>query len=112
MLHVGWLRKAVRLRADRLDEPAELRDLGLLQLFFSDLGDPRDRKRIGIRQLALHRARLAASDAAGDEHVEIPNAARRTIERWRGETLRMGLPYERDAVTFWEGVSETEAPTS
>ena len=28
----------------------------------------------------------------------------RTVERWRGETLRMGLLYEAAAVEFWAGV--------
>lgn len=40
-------------------EPTELRDLGLLQLFFSDLGSPEDRARIAAQEVALHRARLA-----------------------------------------------------
>jgi hypothetical protein len=39
------------------------------------------------------------------------------VERWRGETLRMGLLYEQAAVEFWTGAvararseAEAEAP--
>ncbi|MGO9204884.1 MAG: hypothetical protein ACLQBX_01630 [Candidatus Limnocylindrales bacterium] len=31
----------------------------------------------------------------------------RTVERWRGETVRMGLLYERTAVDFWAGIGES-----
>ena len=30
-------------------------------------------------------------------------SGQRTVERWRGETLRMGLLYEQAAVEFWTG---------
>jgi DNA-binding PadR family transcriptional regulator len=90
-------------------EPTELRDLGLLQLFFSDLGPSEDHARIAAQQLALHRARLAEYE---EDHRREPKAAAsavskldRTAERWRGETLKMGILYERAAVTFWEEVA-------
>ena len=91
------------------DEPTELRDLGLLQLFFSDLGSPEDRTRIAAQELELHRARLAEYE---EDHRMEPTAAAglaakldRTAERWRGETLRMGILYERAAVAFWGDVA-------
>ena len=88
-------------------EPTELRDLGLLQLFFADLGPPEARPAIAAKQLAIHRAKLA--DYHEDQRVERgPREAgpgHRTAERWRGETRRMGLLYERAAVEFWEGVA-------
>jgi hypothetical protein len=40
-----------------------------------------------------------------------PRRGQRTIEHWRGETLPMGVLYERAAVDFWTGVV-TEAPDS
>jgi len=35
----------------------------------------------------------------------------RTIEQWRGVTLREGLPYERAAIEFWSWVAtDTGSP--
>ena len=86
-------------------EPAQLRDLGLLQLFFADLGPPESRLRLAEQQLSLHRARLAAFEADGAAE---PGAATgsgiSSVERWRGETVRMGILYERAAVAFWSEV--------
>jgi hypothetical protein len=33
-----------------------------------------------------------------------PRRGQRTVEHWRGETLEMGLLYERAAVDFWTRV--------
>jgi DNA-binding PadR family transcriptional regulator len=93
-----------------LDQPSaattQFRDRGLLQLFFADLAGPGARLRLAEQQLAIHRAKLAVYEE--DAVLErLPDAAvrgQRTVERWRGETLRMGLLYERAAVEFWQGV--------
>jgi DNA-binding PadR family transcriptional regulator len=86
--------------------PTELRDLGLLQLFFADLASAEARLRLAEQQLAIHAAKLAAYQE--DERMERrPPGSRggqRTVERWRGETLRMGVLYEDAAVEFWGGV--------
>jgi PadR family transcriptional regulator, regulatory protein AphA len=84
--------------------PTELRDLGLLQLFFADQGSAETRLRLGEQQLAIHRAKLAGYRE--DERLERRPGSKgqRTVERWRGETLRMGLLYEAAAVEFWAGV--------
>jgi DNA-binding PadR family transcriptional regulator len=86
--------------------PTELRDLGLLQLFFADLGSAAARLRLAEQQLEIHRARLAVYEE--DERLEgrqgRSRKGLRTLEHWRGETLRMGLLYERAAVEFWAGV--------
>jgi PadR family transcriptional regulator AphA len=86
--------------------PTELRDPGLLQLFFADLAPAEARLRLAEHQLAIHRSKLAAYQE--DERLERRpgQSARglRTVERWRGETLLMGLLYERAAVEFWTGV--------
>jgi len=86
--------------------PTELRDLGLLQLFFADQGSLDARQRLAEQQLAIHEAKLAAYEAderAGGRTGEA-RRGQRTAERWRGETLRMGLLYEAAAVEFWAGV--------
>ncbi len=93
-----------------LDRPStaatELRDLGLLQLFFADLASGLVRLRLAEQQLANHQAKLAAYQE--DERLEQrpggPRRGQRTVEHWRGETLRMGLLYEGAAVDFWADV--------
>ena len=86
--------------------PTELRDLGLLQLFFADLTSPDARRRLAEGQLAIHRAKLAAYQE--DERLERRprGVGERTVEHWRGETLPMGLLYEGAAVAFWTRVLE------
>jgi PadR family transcriptional regulator AphA len=95
-------------------EPTELRDLGLLQLFFADLGAPEARVRLAAQQLGIHRAKLSAYEAAaqGDGRARASRPENRTAERWRGETLRMGVLYERAAVDFWQQVADAPAGAS
>ena len=93
-------------------EPTELRDTGLLQLFFADLGPPEARLAIAAAQLAIHRAKLQEYEE--DRRVERGSGqagpGHRTAERWHGETVRMGLLYERAAVDFWAGVDGVAGP--
>jgi PadR family transcriptional regulator, regulatory protein AphA len=93
-------------------EPTELRDLGLLQLFFADL-EPATTRAIAKEQLALHRTQLAAYEAGRSAAPRGPRSPSPTVEQWRGVTLRMGLLYERAAVEFWAAVARHEpAPGS
>src|SRR5664279_4395121 len=87
-------------------EPTELRDAGLLQLFFADLGSTDDRRALAEAQVAIHRAALARyeDDRRGDRGLNGSDSAARSVEHWRGVTLPMGLLYERSAVEFWERV--------
>ncbi len=93
-----------------LDRPSsartELRDPGLLQLFFADLASPEAKVRLAEQQLAIHEAKLAAyeEDARLERRPTRSGRGERTVETWRGETLPMGLLYERAAVDFWRGV--------
>ena len=81
---------------DWLAEPeastTEIRDLAVLKLFFGSLATADDRRALAESSLAAHRARLAEYEAiepdVRDEH--------------QLATLRMGLAFERAAVTFWE----------
>ncbi len=88
-------------------ESTELRDAGLLQLFFADLGSADDRRALAVVQLAIHRAALARyeADRWAEGVLTGSDGAARTVEHWRGVTLPMGLLYERAAVEFWEGVA-------
>jgi PadR family transcriptional regulator, regulatory protein AphA len=86
--------------------PTELRDPGLLQLFFADLASVDAKRRLAERRLAIHEAKLAAYREA-DRHerrADGPQRGQRTVEHWRGETLPMGLRYEEAAVDFWTDV--------
>jgi len=93
-----------------LDRPStastELRDLGLLQLFFADLASDEARLRLAEQQLAIHSAKLGSYRE--DERLERtsggPRRGQRTVEHWRGETLPMGVLYEDAAVEFWSSV--------
>jgi PadR family transcriptional regulator, regulatory protein AphA len=89
------------------EEPTELRDAGLLQLFFADLGSADDRRALAVTQLAIHRAALTRyeDDRRGEGGRNGSDSAARTIEHWRGVTLPMGLLYERAAIEFWEHVA-------
>ncbi len=88
-------------------EPTELRDAGLLQLFFADLGTIEQRRALAEAQLAIHRATLARyEDARRVERLASgPDGVERTVEQWRGVTLPMGILYEQAAVEFWAGVA-------
>lgn len=88
--------------------PTELRDLGLLQLFFADLASGEARLRLAEQQLAIHRAKLSAyqEDARLERSQGEPRRGQRTVEHWRGETLPMGVLYESAAVDFWASVVE------
>jgi PadR family transcriptional regulator, regulatory protein AphA len=90
------------------NEPTELRDPGLLQLFFSDLAPARSRLRLAEQQLAIHRARLAAyrEDLRLERRPAGSGRGQRTVEHWRGETLPMGIVYEGGAVDFWTDVAK------
>lgn len=86
--------------ADWLRSPAgfpELRDGGLLRMFFMDSSEPGLLRTLAQEQLALHRARLAEYQAQAALHGPGPQALSQ-------RTLRMGLLYEEANITFWTEV--------
>jgi DNA-binding PadR family transcriptional regulator len=87
-------------------EATELRDPGLLQLFFADQGSSETQGDIAREQLPIHRAKLAGYETEERAQRDSDGASTDlTLEHWRGQTLRMGVLYERAAVDFWEGVT-------
>jgi PadR family transcriptional regulator, regulatory protein AphA len=83
-----------RWRAEPTDAFTELRDPGLLQLFFG--ADP---KALAARQLAVHRERLEEYErlrqVAGSEAPPGPRLA-----------LESGIGHEREWVRFWAKLAE------
>jgi PadR family transcriptional regulator AphA len=100
----AWLERPARART-------ELRDLGLLQLFFMDLASDEARLRLAREQLAMHGTRLSdyEADARLERRGSPSGAGLRTAEHWRGATLPMGILYERAAVQFWSSVADNAA---
>jgi DNA-binding PadR family transcriptional regulator len=81
----------------------ELRDIGMLKLFFGGLVEPGDVVALATEQEKGHRAKLQEFEALeregrpdGDEH--------------RRAVLRMGLLYERAAIRFWAEVADGALP--
>ena len=85
-----------------LTEPAgvpELRDLGLLKLFFAEQGSPQDVSRLAAEQLELHRARLSEYERLVACFTSAPPA----------HPLQMGLLYERASIAFWTTLLKGES---
>jgi PadR family transcriptional regulator, regulatory protein AphA len=88
-------------------DSTELRDPGLLQLYFADLGSSLTAGIIARDQLAIHRATLATYEEGErkEQGRDRSSGRRAALQRWHGHRLRMGTLYERAAVDFWEGVA-------
>ena len=97
-------RKALRAWLEE-SEPfsRELRDLGLLKLFFGGLVEPEDIVALAGSQERAHRVKLQDFEALEREGREDGDPHRRAV-------LRMGLLYERAAVRFWGEVAAGALP--
>lgn len=74
------------------DEFTELRDLGLLQLFFG--ADP---KKVAEVQLKIHGDALARYEALSETAAQWPDGPRLVLES--------GIGHEREWLRFWRGVA-------
>ena len=84
--------------AEPTAEMAELRDPGILKLFFG--GDP---KALATAQLSVHRERLALLEELAERiDGQVPTGAELS--------LLAGLGHEREWVRFWELVEQGERP--
>jgi len=84
--------------AEPTAEMAELRDPGMLKLFFG--GNPRS---LAIAQLALHQSKLA-------EYEELATQIEGHAPEGLLLALRAGVGHEREWVRFWLAVSRGETP--
>ena len=90
-------------------EQTEVRDLGLLKLFFATFGERED-------LLRLARDRYEAHRATADGYVELHDRIVDVADPWQVKTLELGMRYERTVEQFWadfiaELESEEEKPS-
>ena len=78
--------------------PTEIRDLGLLKLFFSELAGSEDIVALAHEQAAAHRAKLATYEAIQERFADRPDLAIRLL------SLELGTRLARAAESFWEDV--------
>ncbi len=81
----------------------ELRDLGLVKLYFSELAEEDAFEALVHEQVALHRSILARYEALWRRYGGRPGYARRTLP------LRVGLRIEREQMEFWGELADEEA---
>ena len=82
--------------ADPSAEPTEIRDQGLLKLFFGSQTGADERRALAAAQEAAHRRREAEYQHLHEQVAEVATPHELA-------TLSMGLQFERLAVEFWAG---------
>jgi DNA-binding PadR family transcriptional regulator len=88
-----WLRAPVTTQV-------ELRDLGLLKLFFGELADDDVMRALAEEQVAAHRAMIARYDWIARRYGDRPEYAQRLLP------LHAGFGLERAMLAFWEQLAE------
>lgn len=81
------------------DEIGELRDEGLLKLFFADATDAEAIRELARAQVKVHEDRIQWLAAIRAEHAAGAGAAQMA-------TLELGLRWDRTAADFWTEVAE------
>jgi PadR family transcriptional regulator, regulatory protein AphA len=86
-----------------LDQP-EIRDLGLLKLFFSEMASEDEFQALAREQAAIHRNLLSRYESLWRRYGQRAEYARRNLP------LRWGLCMERGLVDFWEELANARTP--
>ena len=90
-----------------LSEPVathtEIRDLGLLKLFFAELAQPQAVLALAHEQATSQRAQLAYFEAILERYSDRPELAPRVLP------AELGVRVSRAAAEFWEDVVERES---
>jgi PadR family transcriptional regulator, regulatory protein AphA len=94
---LGWVREAD-------STPTEIRDHGLLKLFFGRLVDERDVTELARGHAAAHAEKLAQYRRIDERMARSPELAHERA------TLRMGLLFEQAAVAFWQEIVDDPPP--
>jgi DNA-binding PadR family transcriptional regulator len=76
------------------DDVVEVRDPGLLKLFFLNFGTRKDLLQLARDRQESHRTR---ADAYEEQRAEIVDFA----DRWQVKTMELGIRYERCVEQFW-----------
>jgi DNA-binding PadR family transcriptional regulator len=80
--------------ADTTADQTEVRDLGLLKLFFANFGGREDLVRLAHDR---HRSHKARADSYAEQRDELVDYA----DRWQVKTIELGIRYERCVEQFW-----------
>ncbi|TDQ04488.1 PadR family transcriptional regulator [Labedaea rhizosphaerae] len=80
--------------SENTDEQTEVRDLGLLKLFFATWGTRRDVAQLAHDRHRSHRERAEGYEQMYDQIVDVG-------DQWQVKTLELGLRYERCVEQFW-----------
>lgn len=80
------------------DAQTEVRDLGLLKLYFADLTSAERVAQMAREQIAVHRQRLAEYDAMAEQMARFPTLHLHQVP------IRMGYLHEEAWITFWQGI--------
>jgi len=83
-------------------QPMEIRDVGLLKLFFSELTDPAAVVRLARAEEALNRRRLEEHEGIEQRFAERPDLANRLAP------LALGLGLNRLVADFWKDIAERQ----
>jgi PadR family transcriptional regulator, regulatory protein AphA len=84
-------------------EPTEVRDIGLLKLFFAAFGEKEDVLRLARDRYESHRAR-------GDSYIKQHERIADVADPWQIKTLELGMRYERTVEQFWaDFIAELES---
>lgn len=81
----------------------ELRDLGLLKLFFAQLATPEDVAAMARAQVAAHRERLSLYERIEEQLAAEPDRDPGSL------SVRMGLYVEKAAIRFWSEIGDEAA---
>jgi DNA-binding PadR family transcriptional regulator len=84
--------------AEPVTSPTEIRDLGLLKLFFSELSGTDEILALAHEQAEAHRAKLVIYDGILERWADRPDLANRLL------SLEMGIRLARAALGFWDDV--------
>jgi PadR family transcriptional regulator AphA len=84
--------------AEPVTSPPEIRDLGLLKLFFSELSGTDEILALAREQAEAHRAKLVVYDAILDRYADRAEFANRLL------SVELGVRLARASAAFWDDV--------